>query len=117
MLVDDASRRGQYLSRRHLDVDVDLVVELKDQLDDYVARFDGLVRIVRRRQRLGLIRAKLEGARVAVGEIVVFLDSHCEANVGWLEPLVARIKESPSSIVCPIIGKCEMLTPNHIEPR
>lgn len=34
-------------------------------------------------QRNGLIRAKLNGAKLARGEVVVFLDSHCEANIGW----------------------------------
>ncbi|GMS78647.1 hypothetical protein PENTCL1PPCAC_822, partial [Pristionchus entomophagus] len=77
--------------------------ELKDKLDEHVKRFGGLVKIVRKNVRHGLIRAKLAGARVATGEIVVFLDSHCEANHGWLEPLVARIAEKPSAVVCPVI--------------
>ncbi|KAK5972274.1 hypothetical protein GCK32_003863, partial [Trichostrongylus colubriformis] len=77
--------------------------ELKEHLDEYVRRFDGLVRVVRKRVRHGLIRAKIAGARVATGDIVVFLDSHCEANVGWLEPLVQRISEKRSAVICPII--------------
>ncbi|GMS88900.1 hypothetical protein PENTCL1PPCAC_11075 [Pristionchus entomophagus] len=77
--------------------------ELKGKLDDYVKRFDGLVKVVRKNVRHGLIRAKLAGAHVATGEVVVFLDSHCEANHGWLEPLVARIGENPSAVVCPVI--------------
>ena len=43
----------------------------------------------------GLIRAKMFAARLAVGEVLVFLDSHCEVNVDWLQPLLARIKEDP----------------------
>ncbi|CAD6196351.1 unnamed protein product [Caenorhabditis auriculariae] len=53
--------------------------------------------------RHGLIRAKLAGAREATGQVVVFLDSHCEANHGWLEPLVQRIQEKRTAIICPII--------------
>lgn len=59
------------------------LAELKAQLDGYIKKFDGLVRIVRKKQRLGLIKAKLEGAKEAKGEVVIFLDSHCEANQGW----------------------------------
>lgn len=54
-------------------------------------------------ERQGLIRAKIEGAKYATGEVVVFLDSHCEANAGWLEPLLQRIKEKRDAIVCPTI--------------
>ncbi|KAI6215525.1 Polypeptide N-acetylgalactosaminyltransferase [Aphelenchoides besseyi] len=77
--------------------------ELKSKLDSYILRFGGLVRLVRKKQRLGLIRAKLEGAKEAKGEVVVFLDSHCEANNGWLEPILQRIKDERTAVVCPII--------------
>lgn len=53
--------------------------------------------------RLGLIRARLAGARLAKGDVLLFLDAHCEGVVGWLEPLLQRIKESPTSVLVPII--------------
>lgn len=52
---------------------------------------------------LGLIRARLAGARIATGDVLIFLDAHCEANEGWCEPLLQRIKESRTSVLVPII--------------
>ena len=33
------------------------------------------------------------GAKSSKSQVLVFLDSHCEVTQGWLEPLLARIKE------------------------
>uniref|UniRef100_A0A8C0KAQ6 Polypeptide N-acetylgalactosaminyltransferase n=1 Tax=Canis lupus dingo TaxID=286419 RepID=A0A8C0KAQ6_CANLU len=35
--------------------------------------------------------------------VITFLDAHCECTLGWLEPLLARIKEDRKTVVCPII--------------
>jgi glycosyltransferase involved in cell wall biosynthesis len=57
--------------------------------------------------RLGLIRARLAGARLAKGEVLVFLDAHCECVKQWLEPLIERIQESRTSVLVPIIDVIE----------
>lgn len=43
----------------------------------------------------GLIRAKMFGAERAGGEVIIFLDSHCEVNERWIEPLLDRIHTDP----------------------
>lgn len=66
---------------------------LKKKLENYVRRLEVPVRILRMEQRSGLIRARLRGAAATKGQVITFLDAHCECTVGWLEPLLARIKE------------------------
>lgn len=77
--------------------------ELGSPLTEYVKRWEGLVKLVRVPERQGLIRARIKGAEAASGDVLVFLDSHCEANFGWLEPLLQRIKDQPNSVLVPSI--------------
>ncbi|KIH47730.1 hypothetical protein ANCDUO_22205 [Ancylostoma duodenale] len=53
------------------------------------------MKITRNDERQGLIRAKTLASRLATGEVIVFMDSHCEVTERWLEPLLAPIKENP----------------------
>lgn len=76
---------------------------LTDDLPKYVKEHLPKVRILRSEKRLGLIRARVLGARNATGEVLIFLDSHCEVNEMWIEPLLSRIKENHKTVAVPII--------------
>ena len=45
-------------------------------------------------------------------QVLVFLDSHCEVNEGWLEPLLAHIQTDRMNIAIPII---DMINHNTFE--
>ena len=57
------------------------IADLGHLLDDYMKPFEK-VKILRLKKREGLIRASLNGAKIAQGQILVFLDSHCEVFEG-----------------------------------
>ncbi|KAL0961906.1 hypothetical protein UPYG_G00333200 [Umbra pygmaea] len=86
VLVDD------YSDRDHL----------KKPLEEYIASLKK-VRLIRATKREGLVRARLLGASITTGDVLTFLDCHCECHEGWLEPLLHRMKEEPSAVVCPVI--------------
>lgn len=91
ILVDDASQR-KFLAK---------------ELDDYMEKLSNetgiVIKILRSKNRIGLIRARIMGADIAHGEVLTFLDAHCECTKGWLEPLLHRIYTDGKIVVCPII--------------
>lgn len=91
ILVDDAS------SRHHL----------QKPLDAFLARNFPKARVLRLKKRIGLIGARLAGAKAARGDVLVFLDAHCEANINWLPPLLEPIAENYRTVVCPMIDVIE----------
>ncbi|XP_012532290.1 polypeptide N-acetylgalactosaminyltransferase 5 isoform X2 [Monomorium pharaonis] len=87
ILVDDASEREH----------------LKKDLEDYISTLPVSTYVYRTEKRSGLIRARLLGAKHVKGQVITFLDAHCECTEGWLEPLLSRIANDRHTVVCPII--------------
>uniref|UniRef100_A0A8C6W2L4 UDP-N-acetyl-alpha-D-galactosamine:polypeptide N-acetylgalactosaminyltransferase-like 5 n=1 Tax=Nannospalax galili TaxID=1026970 RepID=A0A8C6W2L4_NANGA len=105
-----------YLSPPHLLEEVILVDDmsefddLKEKLDYQLEFFRGKVKLIRNTKREGLIRSRVIGASRASGDILVFLDSHCEVNKVWLEPLLHVIAKDPKIVVCPVIDVIDEMT-------
>nr|XP_037858838.1 polypeptide N-acetylgalactosaminyltransferase 15 isoform X1 [Chlorocebus sabaeus] len=83
--------------------------QLKSALSEYVARLEG-VKLLRSNKRLGAIRARMLGATRATGDVLVFMDAHCECHPGWLEPLLSRIAGDRSRVVSPVIDVIDWKT-------
>ncbi len=66
---------------------------IREKLADFSINPVVPCQVIRSPQRVGLIKARLLGAKEAKGDILVFLDAHCETTDGWLEPLVGIILE------------------------
>jgi polypeptide N-acetylgalactosaminyltransferase len=87
ILVDDSSKK----------------LFLTGPLDKFLEKRFEKVKLVHLPARSGLIKARLAGAKMATGDVLIFLDSHIEANVNWLPPLLEPIAQDYRVAVCPLI--------------
>ncbi|XP_062970908.1 probable polypeptide N-acetylgalactosaminyltransferase 8 [Cynocephalus volans] len=93
ILVDDFSSNGE------------LKVHLDGKIKLYNQKYPGLLTIVRHSERKGLAQARNTGWEAARADVVAILDAHIEVNVGWAEPILARIQEDRTVIVSPVFDK------------
>ena len=66
--------------------------------------------MIRLKQRQGLIRARLAGAKEATGQVLIFLDSHIEVANGWIEPILAQISEDRTRVILPVVDNINYKT-------
>ncbi|CAF0787481.1 unnamed protein product [Rotaria sp. Silwood1] len=106
-------------SPKELLKDIILVDDYSDQehitvrLPEYIKKWNGLVKYVRTNQRVGLIEARVIGARAAEGDVIVILDAHCECVTNWLPPLLTRIALNRKTLAVPIVDGIEWNTLRH----
>ncbi|KAM4583638.1 N-acetylgalactosaminyltransferase 7 isoform 2-T2 [Odontesthes bonariensis] len=79
-------------------------VHLKERLEEYIKQWNGLVKVFRNEKREGLIQARSIGAHKATkGQVLIYLDAHCEVGINWYAPLVAPISKDRTVCTVPLI--------------
>lgn len=86
LLVDDCSD------------DVNLLVQLREVLPHLP-----IVKIIRSQKRLGLMQARVFGAKNAKGPILIVMDSHMEVTTGWLPPLLDPHVDNHAIVTMPMV--------------
>uniref|UniRef100_A0AAY4CHN8 Polypeptide N-acetylgalactosaminyltransferase n=1 Tax=Denticeps clupeoides TaxID=299321 RepID=A0AAY4CHN8_9TELE len=96
-------------SPAHLVKEIILVDDYSDNSEDgaLLGKIEK-VRVLRNDRREGLMRSRVRGADAATAGVLTFLDSHCECNEHWLEPLLERVAEDKKRVVSPIIDVINM---------
>uniref|UniRef100_A0A3P9I452 Polypeptide N-acetylgalactosaminyltransferase n=1 Tax=Oryzias latipes TaxID=8090 RepID=A0A3P9I452_ORYLA len=106
--VLDTSPR-QYLQEVLLVDDLSQNRHMKARLGSYVSGLDG-VRLIHSTRRLGVGGCRTMAAAKAKGQVLVFMDSHCECHEGWLEPLLERVSQDRSRVVSPVMDVIDWQT-------
>lgn len=101
ILVDDGSN------------DTDIINVLPWYIENRLG--DQNIKLIRNPTQKHIVGAKLVGARDARGEVLVFLEGHCEVTPGWLEPLLYHVHMNPNAIAIPILDYLEYETLEFIE--
>jgi len=99
ILVDDGSTWDEYAPNGNR------------QLLDYIeCCLPPKVKFTRTNTRAGIPKARISGINLAKSDIFVILDSHIECSPGWLEPLVYKIQQDPTSFTMPMIDSIKKET-------
>ncbi|XP_023190177.1 N-acetylgalactosaminyltransferase 7 isoform X2 [Xiphophorus maculatus] len=94
----------RYLAEIVLIDDFSNKAHLKERLEEYIKQWNGLVKLFRNDKREGLIQARSIGAKKATkGQVLIYLDAHCEVGINWYAPLVAPISKDRTVCTVPLI--------------
>ena len=78
---------------------------------DFFLRTNGyIVQVVHLSSRRGVAGARMAGAERASGQVLVFMDAHCEVGYNWLPPLLEPIAEDYRTVMIPAVDDIDKNT-------
>lgn len=95
-----------------LDHEIIVADDASNDLDEtgLIKQFPG-IRVSSSRERLGPSPTKDRGARIATGDILLFLDAHCAAEPGAISRLVEVVESGPEdAIIIPTVAALDTET-------
>lgn len=73
--------------------------EVNETEFEELKRLGPKIKILKNEKREGVARCRMRGARIATGEVLVFVDSHIEMlSATWLQHLLVPISENPRTL-------------------
>lgn len=62
---------------------------------------NGKVKFIRHEGHVGLTPSRQDGANIAEGDVLFFMDCHCAVSDNWIEPILRGIAENPKRVMVP----------------
>ena len=78
---------------------------LRIYIDENFADFN--FEIINIKERVGLMQARVIGAKAAKSEFLFIMEPHCEMTYNWLPPLIEPLLKNPRTVTVPIIDNVE----------
>jgi len=102
IVVDDNGILG------HHSLPENIRMNIEEYKWDYIKSLSSKVKVVRHDNREGCARSRLTGAKMATGQVLMFVDSHIEMTSGtWYQHLVSPIIDNAHTIAMQIIDAVE----------
>ena len=96
-------RSPPHLIKEIILVDDASTFDFLGELLEYFVSETPKTKLVRHKTRQGLVRTRMSGAKVATGDVLIFMDGHIEVETQWLEPLLRALQENPRALFTPVI--------------
>eukprot|EP00930_Biecheleria_cincta_P095166 TRINITY_DN87177_c0_g1_i1.p1 TRINITY_DN87177_c0_g1~~TRINITY_DN87177_c0_g1_i1.p1 ORF type:complete len:455 (+),score=50.69 TRINITY_DN87177_c0_g1_i1:15-1379(+) len=107
-LMEEWHRMSNFVTSLEQVTDMSIVDEVRfvddgnpeeHRFKDQLMGLSPKVVVIRNKERSGLIRSKVIGAKGAKSDILIFLEPHCVFGAGWLDAILDRMTSTPKSTV------------------
>lgn len=78
---------------------------LKNYIKENFADLD--IKIINLEKRVGLMKARVAGAKAAKSEFIFIMEPHCEMTYNWLPPLIEPLLNEERVVTVPIVDNVE----------